>query len=988
MIPLRERGPFERYLYILAIVGACVLLGALANASWGALDSLVLFGLLAATAELGQVRLWPGHGVSLGSGIALTAGYLHGTAAAGLSQALGGLAAGLAMGSPFRVLRGNVSIFAMSAIAAAAWMHFLVERGTPAWLSLAGGSGLSLLVSSLLVTGAMALDRQARFLRTWLHIGLVSAPWHLLSLGMALALVAADRVGGMAYVAGLCLLVVAASRAVLPAYARWSRVRAVRSLLRAARVGHDRQGHCQRVFQYVTAMGLAAKLSRRDRERLAYAALLHEIGVTPPIASLIAQPRRLTADELARVRQTTVQGAAVVASVAALQDVAEVVLCHNERIDGQGYPSGLAGDAIPLPSRILSVANALDGMISTRPHRSRLDIEQALEELDAKRGTQFCPLAVTALRQLMSCPGPGFPEAAGHTAHAEAVLDRLQRYVGDRSADDGRNRAGDVFALVTQLFPADHGAASLYEMAQVLGTGTGLDPEETQNLVCRTAARVAGQAAALLLADAGGDRLEVRATHCGARWDMPDLDGWSLDARSGLLGLALGEGRPVTSANAAADRRAGRPNPFASPGVRSLTVIPFPNGGPTAGALLLWDRRKGTLPAPVRRTLAVLGQQAALALDNARLLHEARERLAEVIAVRNLSDLVLTNVPTGVLAVDREGIIRVLNPEAERILGDWQLRSGDSLERLKDDYRHLAAMLLQAATPGKERTMATLRVRGSRTEWVLEIICAPLLGPDGEGAGGVALFRDVTERHRLEAQLLHAERLALAGELAAGAAHEIRNPITCIRGLVQLLMVPGTPPEVTGRHLEIILGEIDRIEGITRDLLQMSRSPQLAATPIDLNALLEEICVIFTAEMAIRQISVHRKLQLNLPAVDVNPAQFKQVFMNILRNAMEAVGSGGRIDVSTAYLPLRRSVAVEIADDGPGVPPEIRDRLFEPFFSTRPNGTGLGLAVSDRIVRGHGGQILVDGGPGQGAVFRVLIPVRPAPTPEVKQAPS
>ncbi|HCC34073.1 MAG TPA: histidine kinase, partial [Clostridiales bacterium] len=148
------------------------------------------------------------------------------------------------------------------------------------------------------------------------------------------------------------------------------------------------------------------------------------------------------------------------------------------------------------------------------------------------------------------------------------------------------------------------------------------------------------------------------------------------------------------------------------------------------------------------------------------------------------------------------------------------------------------------------------------------------------------------------------------------------------------------------------------------------------------------ICVIFTAEMAIRQISVHRKLQLNLPAVDVNPAQFKQVFMNILRNAMEAVGSGGRIDVSTAYLPLRRSVAVEIADDGPGVPPEIRDRLFEPFFSTRPNGTGLGLAVSDRIVRGHGGQILVDGGPGQGAVFRVLIPVRPAPTPEVKQAPS
>ena len=986
MIPLKERGPFERYLYILAAFGLCVLVGAMASASWGALDIFVLFGLLAAIAELGQVRLWPGHGVSLGSGIALTAGYLHGAVAAGLSQALGGLVAGLAMGSPFRILLGNVAIFTISATAAAAWMHFLAERGTPTGLSLAGGSGLSLLVNSLLLAGAMALARQARFLRTWWHINLVSAPSNLLSLGIGLALVAAARAGGMAYVAGLCLFAVAASRAVLPVYARWSRVRAVRLLLRAVRVGQDRQGHCRRVFQYATAIGSEAKLSRRDQERLAYAALLHEIGVTPVIASLIAQPRRLTADELARVREATVRGAAIVASVAALQDVAEVVLHHGERVDGQGYPFGLTGDAIAVPARILSVANALDGMTSTRPHRSSLDLERALDELEATRGTQFCPLAVTALRQLVSRPGPGLPEAAGRPAHAEAVLGRLQRYVGDRSDDDGRTGAGDVFGLVARLLPADHGAASLYEMAQVLGTG--LDLEETQSLVCRTAARVAGQAAALLLADADGDRMEVRATHCGLRWDMPDLDGRSFDARLGLLGLALQEGRPVSSANAAADRRAGRPNPFAPLGIRSLTIIPFPNRGKTAGALLLWDRRKGTLPEPVRRTLAVLGQQAALVLDNARLLQEAREQLAEVIAVRNLNDLVLSNVPTGVLAVDREGIIRVLNPEAERILGRFRLRPGDSLERLTGDFRHLAALLVHAATPGQERTVATLRVTDSRTEWLLETMGAPLLGPDGEGAGGVALFRDITERHRLEAQLLHAERLALAGELAAGAAHEIRNPITCIRGLVQLLMVPGTPPEVTGRYLEIILGEIDRIEGITRDLLQMSRSPELAAAPVDLNALLEEICILFTSEIAIRQISVCRKLQPNLPAVHINPAQFKQVFMNILRNAMEAVGSGGRIDVSTAYLPLRRSVAVDIADDGPGVPAEIRDRLFEPFFSTRPNGTGLGLAVSDSIVRSHGGQIVLDSGPGQGTVFRVLIPVRPAPASEVKGSPS
>ena len=948
--PLKERGPFEHYLNILAIVGLCVLMGALTNVSWDAFAVVALFGLLVALSELGQVILWPGHGMSLGNGIALTAGYLHGPAGAGWAQALGGLVAGLAMGSPARVLLGNVSIFVMSATAAAASMRFLAAQGTPPWLSLAGGSSISLLVNSFLVTGAMAFGCQARFLRTWLDISLVSTPWHLINLGMALTLVAVNQAGGMGYAAGLCLLAIAANRAALPAYARWARIRAARSLLRAAQVGAGcRQGHCLRGFQYATAIGSAAKLSRRDQERLGYAALLHEIGVTPATSKLMAQPRRLTSDELAGAREATVRGAAIVASVAALQDV-------------------------------------LESMTSIRPYRPRLDIEQALEELEAEQGTQFCPSVVTALRELTSRLGPGFKEAADRPAPAEAVLDRLQRYVGDRSGDGGHARTGGIFGLVTRLLPADPRTASLYEMAQALGAG--LDLEETEILVCRTAARVAGQAAALLLADADGDRMEVRATHSGLRRAMPDLDGWSFDARSGLLGLALQEGRPVTSADVAADRRAGRPNPFASLGIRSLTVIPFPNRGRGAGALLLWDRRKGILTAPVRRTLSVLGRLAAMAMDNARLSRELRERLAEVSAVRHLSDLILNNVPTGIVAVDRESIIRVLNPEAERILVDFRLRPGDPLERLTGDYRHLAAMLGQAATSGQERTTVRLGVMDSGTERVLEVMCAPLLGPDAEVTGALALFRDVTERQRLEAQLLHVERLASAGELAAEAAHEIRNPLTCIRGLVQLLMVPGMPAELSAQYLNIVLGEIERIEGIVRDLLQMSRSPQLSTAPVDLNALLEEVCLIFTAETAIRQIPVYRKLQPNLPAVHVNPAQFKQVFMNILRNAMEAVDSRGRIDVSTEYLPLRRSVAVDIADDGPGVPPEIRDRLFEPFFSTRPNGTGLGLAVSHCIVRSHGGQIVVDSRPGQGAVFRVLVPAQPTPASEVKQPPS
>jgi hypothetical protein len=263
---LKARSSFERYLDILAIVAACVLLGALTSTGVGALDTFVLFGLLVAIAELGQVVLWPGNGVSLGNSIALSAGYLYGPASAGWAQALGGLVAGLALGSPWRILLGNVSIFVLSAIGAAASMGFLAEGGMPTWISLAGGVSVSLLINSSLVTGAIALSRQARFLHTWLDVVAVSAPWHLLGVGIAFALVQANRFGGTAYVAAFCLVAIAVNRALLPGYARLARERAVRTLLRAARVGDDyRHGHSRRVLQYAAAIGSVAKLSRKDQ---------------------------------------------------------------------------------------------------------------------------------------------------------------------------------------------------------------------------------------------------------------------------------------------------------------------------------------------------------------------------------------------------------------------------------------------------------------------------------------------------------------------------------------------------------------------------------------------------------------------------------------------------------------------------------------------------------------------------------------------------
>ncbi|HXX64551.1 MAG TPA: ATP-binding protein [Bacteroidota bacterium] len=210
-------------------------------------------------------------------------------------------------------------------------------------------------------------------------------------------------------------------------------------------------------------------------------------------------------------------------------------------------------------------------------------------------------------------------------------------------------------------------------------------------------------------------------------------------------------------------------------------------------------------------------------------------------------------------------------------------------------------------------------------------------------------------------KLFHADKLATVGELAAGAAHEIRNPLTSIRSTVQFLK-RDIPQEKHG-YVDGVIEEVDRIDGIIRGLLSLSKSSELHLSRVDIRELMQQTLMLLDGELKRNRIEVRQETPIGDPSVEADQAQLKQVFLNVLLNSVQAMPSGGTILVQMTDRPDAKSeesfdsVWVTLSDTGPGMREETIRRAFDPFFTTKENGTGLGLSITYGIVHGHGGEI-------------------------------
>lgn len=345
---------------------------------------------------------------------------------------------------------------------------------------------------------------------------------------------------------------------------------------------------------------------------------------------------------------------------------------------------------------------------------------------------------------------------------------------------------------------------------------------------------------------------------------------------------------------------------------------------------------------------------------------------------------VLASIQDAVFVLDRNGCIADLNPAAEQLTGISAANARGveigALLRASSWIGDIARGTLREGA-ARRRNEGTL-IRG-RSEVPVAAACAPWLDSSGGLRGAVLVLHDLTLQQSLEATTRRADRLAALGTVALGLAHEIRNPLGGIKGAAQLLRGALSDPAMI-RCTEIIVREVERLDGLIEQLRELSTPPRLNLEAVNIHRVLNDVLALQRQAPAWGQVTLRTAFDPSLPSVHGDRAQLTQVFLNLVKNALEALGGHGELSVSTVFdtrFHVRRSsgrgrfLSVLVADTGPGIPEEHQAQLFSPFFSTKAQGSGLGLAVCHRIVTEHGGTIAYEPRPDGGASFRVALRV-------------
>ncbi len=360
----------------------------------------------------------------------------------------------------------------------------------------------------------------------------------------------------------------------------------------------------------------------------------------------------------------------------------------------------------------------------------------------------------------------------------------------------------------------------------------------------------------------------------------------------------------------------------------------------------------------------------------------AVERLRRRVAEQDRMLAHITHaVDDAIVGIDVEGVVRSWNRGAERWFGRAARDVlGTSLAGLVG-AEGLSYLLERVRRDTVIQSMR-MRWRDAEGESVPVDVSARLMRGEDDTHDMVALVaRDLSERLRLERQIVRSEKMAVVGSLAAGLAHEIGTPLNIISAKAEYLMLDA-PNEQQRKELEGIVAETDRISRLVRELLTFARGERRGLVEVDLAATVQRVIALTSIALDKKRILTQVDIDPALPAIPIEPDGLHQLLLNLLLNAVAAVGEGGHIGIAAQLVGGTggQTVVVEVHDDGPGVPDDLVDRIFDPFFTTRPDGTGLGLTVCERIVSTHGGDIRVGRGPLGGARFAIQLPLRPEGT--------
>ena len=499
-------------------------------------------------------------------------------------------------------------------------------------------------------------------------------------------------------------------------------------------------------------------------------------------------------------------------------------------------------------------------------------------------------------------------------------------------------------------------------------------------------------------------------------------------AKTKLVRSVVKTGRPTRVGEVDKERDFGQ-RPEVIEKVRSILAVPLKYRGVVLGVLAMASNESNSFTLEDEQLLVVIASQLAGLFENVRLNQETRDRVRNLTLIHQVVEnvLALTDVEqiahvvadlmvkrfayasASVILMDEKGQRKLAVREAEFPQPTKHKRARRTKDTAPSSARSLKNGLSQAPSGEDEQVFelqsaSTICVPLKEGDHILGVIEVERRRQDAfsendllalEALAGVlssivlsALrYKELQERieaqHRAEGHLVRSARLAAVGEMAAGVAHELNSPLTSVSGFVEVLLneIPEGSPHRP--KLELVLQEARRASGVVRRLLDFSRQSDNHRTSTDTNALCREVLSLVTHLAQMSQVEVICEFGQDLPVVSVDANQIKQVLLNLLHNAIQAMPLGGRLTLTTACQvksdnpDMLDGVRISIADTGEGIPAENADRIFEPFFTTRPpgTGTGLGLSVSYAIVHDHGGLLEVDSQLNQGSRFTVFLPL-------------
>lgn len=351
------------------------------------------------------------------------------------------------------------------------------------------------------------------------------------------------------------------------------------------------------------------------------------------------------------------------------------------------------------------------------------------------------------------------------------------------------------------------------------------------------------------------------------------------------------------------------------------------------------------------------------------------EMKQELVAVKNLLESFIENTSDAIMLVDENGFILRVNQAFENLYG-WKKETviGNDILTVFHDYKDEVAMFFNGVRSGENfKNVETIRHHANGTPLYVSITASPIKNGEGTIYGISSIIRDITDQKNTEELLRKSEKLAIIGQLAAGVAHEIRNPLTSLKGFLQLFH----EMRMTNKDiLQVMLGEIDRIEMITNEFLSLAKPHVTKFEYHSINDILQQVVQLGEIEGGLADVIIDTAFDSCKPIIYGDINKLKQVFLNIMKNSIEAVDEKGTVSISTVM--TGEGVSIFIIDNGTGIEASRLKHMGEPFYSTKEKGTGLGLMISCKIIEEHDGDMVITSELGKGTTVEIRLPACPS----------